>query len=82
MVLAMNNLETKQLDSEQKVTMAQLANGCEMYDPCPLCYKCMNKATHMYKRCEGCKVPHDAHTHKNRAFFIRRENFAVKLKED
>lgn len=65
--------------SAQKEQFHNLANGCEMYDPCPLCYKCQNKAIHLYRRCETCPVPHDAHTHKNRAFFIRRDNFRLTL---
>ena len=68
--------------SAQKEQFREMAKGCEMYDPCPLCFKCQNKAIHLYKRCEGCPVPQDAHTHKNRAFFIRRENFGIKLTKE
>jgi hypothetical protein len=58
------------------------ADGCEAYDPCPICYKCMNKAAHLYARCASCPVEHDAHTHKNRSWLIRRENFALKLTDE
>lgn len=68
--------------SAQKEQFLTQSKGCEMYDPCPLCYKCMNKAAHLYRRCQSCQVPHDAHTHKNRAFFIRRDNFALTLTDE
>lgn len=67
--------------SNAKEERRQLANGCEMYDPCPLCFKCMNKAAHLYARCATCPVEHDAHTHKNRSWFIKRENFAIDVTE-
>lgn len=55
------------------------ANGCPWYDPCPICYNCMNKASHLYARCASCQVPHDAHTHRHRSYMIRRENFRISL---
>lgn len=54
-----------------------LSKGCSMYDACPICFNCINKAAHLYERCQSCEVPHDAHTHKHRSFLIRRENFAI-----
>lgn len=71
-----------QLGSNTKEERREQANGCEMYDPCPIDYKCMNKAAHLYARCASCKVEHDAHTHKNRSWFIRRENFAIKVTDE
>lgn len=68
-----------QHDSRRKHQYERLSKGCEMYAPCPINYQCMNKATHMYKRCEGCAVPHATHNHKARAWAIRRENFAIKV---
>lgn len=68
--------------SKKREMMLQLSKGCNMYDPCPICYNCMNKASHLYVRCQTCEVPHDAHTHKNRSFLIRRENFAIKLSRE
>lgn len=67
------------LGSNTKEERREQANGCSMYDPCPLCYKCMNKAAHLYAKCASCPVQHDAHTHKNRSFFIKRENFGIEV---
>lgn len=68
---------TQRNDSRTKETYEKWADGCHMYHPCPINYKCMNKATHLYKKCESCKVPHATHNHKNRAWAIRRDNFAI-----
>lgn len=69
-------------DSKQKEHYRQLSKGCEMYDPCPINYQCINKAAHLYQRCAGCEVPHAAHNHKARAWAIRRENFAITISDD
>ena len=68
--------------STAKETKLKLSKGCSMYDPCPLCFNCINKAAHLYARCADCEVPHDAHTYKNRTMLIRRENFAITLSEE
>jgi len=50
---------------------------CSMYDPCRICSKCLNKASHLYVRCQTCKIPICVHTYKNRTTLIRRENFSI-----
>lgn len=57
----------------------RLSKGCSMYDPCPICFKCMNKATHLYVRCGDCPVQFCGHNHKQRSYMIRRENFAISV---
>lgn len=64
-------------DSVRKDELKELSNNCSMYDPCPINYKCRNKATHLYKRCEECPVPHATHNNKARNWAIRRENFGI-----
>ncbi|MNQ36623.1 hypothetical protein D3C85_501470 [compost metagenome] len=59
---------------DQKLEMSK---GCSMYDACPICFNCINKAAHLYARCQTCEVPHDGHTERNRAMLIRRDNFAI-----
>lgn len=63
-------------------TFKALSKGCSMYDPCPLCFKCMNKATHLYIRCETCPLQFCGHSHKQRAMMIRRENFAISVSKE
>jgi hypothetical protein len=48
---------------------------CPRYDPCPICDKCRNKASHLYKECEECQIPICAHTYNDRQKMIKRENF-------
>lgn len=63
--------------SKTMYKMKEMANGCSMYDPCPICFKCKAKASHLYQRCVDCPVPFCGHSEKQRAFMIRRENFAI-----
>lgn len=63
-------------------TFKELSKGCAMYEPCPLCFKCMNKATHLYARCVTCPLEFCGHNHKQRSFMIRRENFGIKVSKE
>jgi hypothetical protein len=62
--------------------MKEMSKGCALYEPCPLCYKCMVKASHLYIKCENCEVPFCGHNHKQRSYMIRRENFAIKVSDE
>lgn len=53
--------------------------SCPRYHPCPICYKCLNKASHLYLKCQVCRIPPDGHKESDRQFMIRRENFSPKL---
>jgi hypothetical protein len=68
--------------NDRKQQYKELSKGCSMYEPCPLCYKCMNKATHLYIRCETCPLEFCGHSHKHRSFMIRRENFGINVTDE
>ena len=57
-------------------------NTCLRYKPCPICFKCKNKASHLYKSCETCKIPTCTHSHKDMAKMIRRNNFIQYVTKD
>lgn len=50
---------------------------CSRYRPCPIDGRCQVKASHLYHKCDECRVPFDNHNEKQRAMIIRRENFAI-----
>lgn len=52
---------------------------CPRYDPCPICYKCRQKASHLFIKCQICRIPVDGHRERDREFMIRRENFSPRL---
>jgi hypothetical protein len=52
---------------------------CNLYNPCPICDKCQNKASHIYVRCQTCQIPMCTHKFNDRVFMIRRENFALEV---
>ena len=52
---------------------------CLQYDPCPICRKCLNKASNLYVRCQNCGIPICAHSHNVKEKMIKRKNFEIKL---
>lgn len=50
---------------------------CPRYDPCPICDKCRNKASHLYVACQTCQIPICSHTYEDREKMIKRKNFTV-----
>ena len=58
------------------------SEGCPMYEPCPICYKCQMKASHLYLQCQDCPLEFCGHDDKQRNLLIRKENFAIKLSEE
>ena len=54
---------------------------CSLYDPCRICDKCLNKASHLYVRCQNCKIPICVHKHKDRVKMIRRNNFKINVND-
>lgn len=48
---------------------------CSLYNPCPICDKCLNKASHLYVRCQNCKIPICVHKYIDRDRMIKRYNF-------
>ena len=54
---------------------------CPRYNPCPICDKCMNKASHLYVACQTCNIPICNHDYATRIKMIKRENFAIPVNE-
>lgn len=48
---------------------------CLRYNPCPICDKCLNKASHLYVKCQICQIPICTHTYKDKEKMIKRKNF-------
>lgn len=57
-------------------------NSCSLYNPCRICDKCLNKASHLYVRCQNCDIPICTHKHKDRVTMIKRKNFTIKVSEN
>ena len=56
--------------------------SCPRYEPCPICDKCRNKASHLYVACQTCKIPICSHTYEDRDKMIKRKNFEIKVTEE
>jgi hypothetical protein len=48
---------------------------CPRYNPCPICDKCLNKASHLYVACQTCQIPICHHSFEDKQKMIKRENF-------
>lgn len=55
---------------------------CKRYNPCPICDKCKNKASHLYVKCQTCIIPICVHDHKTITKMILRKNFLVKVQNE
>ena len=45
---------------------------CDWYDPCPICYRCMNRLQTKHDRCRECKVKTCTHSTVERNRLIRK----------
>lgn len=55
---------------------------CVRYNPCPICNKCQNKASHLYVKCQICEIPICVHKYIDRERMIRRKNFAMQVSKE
>lgn len=55
---------------------------CPRYDPCPICDKCRNKASHLYVACQTCQIPICSHTYEDRKKMIKRKNFTILVEHE
>ena len=78
-------LKNTKLGSPNKIVFEQTEKKfktCPRYNPCPICDKCMNKASHLYVACQTCKIPICSHTYADRVKMIKRENFTIPVNEE
>jgi hypothetical protein len=55
---------------------------CPRYNPCPICDKCMNKASHLYVACQTCKITICSHTYIDKERMIKPKNFAIPVDKE
>lgn len=78
-------LKNHKMGSPNKIVFEQNEpkfKTCPRYNPCPICDKCMNKASHLYVACQICQIPICSHTYADRNKMIKRENFTVPVSEE
>lgn len=71
-----------QRGDDKQYNMHKLSGFCSMYQACPICFKCENKASHLYLKCQSCPIQFDGHNHKHKSWAIRRDNFAINVSEE
>ena len=78
-------LKNHKMGSPNKIVFEQNEpkfKTCPRYNPCPICDKCMNKASHLYVACQTCQIPICSHTYADRNKMIKRENFTVPVSDE
>lgn len=55
--------------------------SCPRYNPCPICEKCKNKASHLYSSCAKCNIPICVHSYRDIMRLIKRKNFIVTIRD-
>lgn len=78
-------LKNTKLGSPNKImfeTYEPKFKTCPRYDPCPICDKCRNKASHLYVACQTCRIPMCSHTDEDRSKMIKRHNFKIIVEPD
>ena len=74
-----NKLDVPQDLVTNKDTFLSYGESCNKYDPCPICYKCRVKGSHLYNKCDDCPIPICIHTNQNREWLIKRDNFSLQV---
>jgi hypothetical protein len=62
--------------------LVRKGEGCPRYQPCPICRKCGNKASHLFEKCGLCGIPLCLHTDKQKNMMIKRGNFSVIISKE
>jgi hypothetical protein len=68
-----------QLTGSNRILWTSMGEQCNKYDPCPICFKCRVKASHLFAKCDECEIPICVHTNANRELMIRRKNFTQEV---
>lgn len=55
---------------------------CLSYNPCVICDKCQNKASHLYVKCQLCLIPMCTHTHNDRVKMIKRWDSTINVTDN
>lgn len=69
------NKTTKEIFEESQDCFTK----CPRYNPCPICSKCENKASHLYVKCAICEIPMCTHKYKDRETMIKRDNNTINV---
>lgn len=59
----------------RKEDLLDVGSACSKYEPCPICYKCRVKASHIYIKCDECSIDLCIHKDEHINRFIIRDNF-------
>lgn len=66
----------------RKEDLLERGSQCSRYEPCPVCYKCRVKGSHIYDRCDSCPIAICTHEDRHIGRFVVRDNFATPMPKE
>ena len=66
----------------RKEDLLDIGAHCNRYEPCPICYKCRVKGSHIYEKCSTCQINLCVHEPRLIDKWIVRDNFAQELPKE
>ena len=66
----------------RKEDLLEYGSKCIRYEPCPICYKCRVKGSHLYAKCDECALELCVHEDKHIGYFIKRDNFSTPMPQE
>lgn len=77
-----DNMHKQKTNKELFEEASNCFTTCLRYNPCPICSKCENKASHLYVKCEICEIPMCTHKYKDRENMIKREDSTINVTKE
>lgn len=66
----------------RKEDLLDIGSSCIRYEPCPICYKCRVKGSHIYHKCDKCPIELCVHQDEHIGYFIKRDNFETSMSKE
>lgn len=76
-----NHIEKAPELISRKEDLLDLGSACIRYEPCPVCYKCRVKGSHIYSKCDKCPIDICVHKDEHISRFVVRDNFETPMSE-
>lgn len=79
--IQMINWDVKQISIfDEHRSFEDIGQNCPRYIPCPICHKCVNKASHLFFKCRNCIIPFCVHSDEQKQAKIKPDNFKLNIK--
>lgn len=74
-----HNIKPSMEFRSDRAMLEEEGSRCNKYDPCPICFKCRIKGSHLYSKCDSCSINLCVHDNRTREMMIKRDNFSQQI---